>query len=123
MYAINENIKLSQGDVNLYLLSEVAEVSGLAQVSDKILQNSERPGKSHKFKPDSDVDIYEIDGGFLIDVGQNGATLYHGTEYRTESHADTGTDHHALTIPGGQYKVTIVNEFNAETLETLKVID
>ena len=123
---------IRQGDV---VFTKVADLPTEAKaVAGTILQESEVTGHHHHFKPDADIQIFQIGDepqgntitpDFQKYVVVNGVCeiLYHGKGFDpAPAIAKTG-DHEALKIDQGIWKINIVREYDYESNEVRQVVD
>lgn len=119
-------VKITQGDVTFFLVDEIPKEA--VRLTTKVVQPSETHGKYHRFADTAQVNVYETgrdpgldlsvnflspDSGRYVEVlSPNGAVLYHGKEFDLRPVKETGTDHNALPLPQGLWKVGIASELS-----------
>lgn len=110
---MKEEITAQQGDV---LIKTTKIPKGLEKVEDPVLQHGEATGHAHRLQM------------FKHDTGTGSWTVYKDKEgirfLKVETPTDlTHEEHNTITIPPGEYKIGIVQEYDHFAEEARNVVD
>lgn len=98
-----------QGDVQIYVIDAVPETA--KKIKKEFIAKSERSGHAHALC--GDYSLYEVAGGFCVEVGTDGCTMNHaGLHLLTPEFFDKNVvvdraDHKPLTLKKGVYFIGI----------------
>ncbi len=106
---ITENFKAHQGDVQIYSIESIPE--NAKSIEKTYFAKSEKSGHCHALC--GDYSLYEVEGGHVINIGEEGAILNHTQlsnltkEYWNENKVTKIADHKPTTLVKGTYFVGI----------------
>ena len=94
-----------QGDL---LFVEVVETPPLTRRRDGVvIQTGEATGHSHRISSVDDAEIFEVDGGLFLSVGERGVSIVH-------------EEHKPLSLPVGDYQVVRQREYSPEAIRLVR---
>lgn len=109
MLKLNGKFQAHHGDVQIFSVDAIP--SNAKKVENTFIAKSERSGHAHALC--GDYDMYEVDGGFLVEIKDNEAILNHAAysllteKTMKEPKSLPIADHKPITIKPGKYFIGI----------------
>lgn len=100
-----KNTIYRQGDVLIARIANLPTNKAVAR-STGILAYGEVTGHSHKVEDLTRAEVLEIDTGLFLRVGEEGVRIVHD-------------EHTAISLPPGNYEVTIQREYTPEEIRNV----